>query len=421
MREEKPLYPTPNSNGHTRKIFIPWMGDMSYALAATFRSCGLESEVLPVGGQETIELGRRFTSGKECLPCIITAGDMIRVVKQPDFDRDRTAFFMPGGSGPCRFGQYHCVHKLLLNDLGVPDVPVLSLSQDSEFYEECKQFGQETLLRAWNGACASDVLLKALLALRPYETERGATDRVYERWIHRICERIEKQATADGLAEGLAEAQREFAAVPVDRSRLRPKIGIVGEIYVRFHTAANNDLIRQLEKFGAETTLAGFPEWMYYTNYLRRHQAWDERTFRTWLTSIVEDRVMWKVHRKLHAPFESILGPFAEASIDEVLRLAEPYIHATFQGEAILSVGKMIEMAHHGCHGVVNVGPFSCMPSTIVAGVMKKVTDALGAVPSLTVSYDGQQDPTLDTRLEAFLHQARTYQAGQGDGNGHRH
>ena len=78
--------------------------------------------------------------------------------------------------------------------------------------------------------------------------------------------------------------------------------------------------------------------------------------------------------------------------------------------EAVLSIGKMIEFCHQGCHGVINVGPFSCMPSTIVDAVMKKVTPALEEMPTLTVSYDGQQDPTLRTRLEAFLYQARAYQ-----------
>ena len=203
---------------------------------------------------------------------------------------------------------------------------------------------------------------------------------------------------------------RPVCAIPADRSRPRPRIGVVGEIYVRHHTLANNDLIRQLERLGAETALAPFSEWMFYTNFLRMRQAREAFAPRQWLSNFIQDRFQQRWHRQLATPFEPLLGPLDEPPIKEVLQLAEPFLHPTFDGEAVLSVGKTIEFGHHGCHGVVVVMPFSCMPSTIVAGVMKKVAATLGEMPILSISYDGQQDPMLQTRLEAFIYQARAYQ-----------
>lgn len=409
----QPLYPSPTSAPAASDkplLYIPYMGDVSLALRSAFRAMGQPAEVMPSGDAETIELGRRYTTGKECLPCIITAGDMLRTACRLDFDPHRSAFFMPGGSGPCRFGQYHCMHKLLLADAGFPHVPVVSISQDAEMYAQSAQFGNETLLAAWRGSCAMELLWNAVLALRPYETEPGRTEAVYQAWRDRLAAFLESNPSTEALAHELQKAVADLLAIPVDRSQPRPRIGIVGEIYVRHHPLANNQLILRLEQFGAQCLLAGFSEWMYYTNWTRKLEARQRRQWRTWLTAVLKDHTMRRTHRRLSVPFEPILGKFHEATTEEILDLAEPYIHRSFQGEAVLSVGKMIEMARHGCHGLVNVGPFSCMPSTIVAGVMKHLAARLGDLPMLSLSFDGQQDPTLDTRLEAFLHQARTCQ-----------
>jgi predicted nucleotide-binding protein (sugar kinase/HSP70/actin superfamily) len=393
------------------------MGDQCYGLAAAFRAFGQAAEVIPVGDQASIELGRRHCSGKECLPCIITAGDMIRVTERPDFDPHRAAFFMPSGSGPCRYGQYNCMHKLLLSDLGLEEVPMVALSQDREFYDQCKELKGDPMRLSWFAACAYEVLSKGLTGIRPYERNPGDTDGVYQRWSRRLCDLIETSPTVDRVVELLEKAATEFGAIEFDRSRPRPRIGIVGEIYVRHHTLANNDLIRQLEALGAEATLAPFTEWMYYTNFIRMREAKRDFAPRQWLSNFIQDRFQQRWHRQMTATFEPLLGPLDEPPTKQVLELADPFLHSSFEGEAVLSVGKTVEFYRHGCHGVVVVMPFTCMPSTIVAGVMKKVAAAVGEMPTLSISYDGQQDPTLHTRLEAFIYQARAYQHQDGDGH----
>jgi predicted nucleotide-binding protein (sugar kinase/HSP70/actin superfamily) len=407
-----PLYPRSTDGSPRRTLYVPWMGDQAYGLAAAIRAYGQPAEVIPVADSRSLELGRRACSGKECLPCIITAGDMIRLVQRPDFDPSRAAFFMPGGSGPCRFGQYNCLHKLLLKEMGLGEVSMAAPAHDTAFYEDWHKFRRGTLSLVWRSLCAFNLLQEARLTIRPYETRRGATDEAYKRWGRRLCELIERRPREAELIAALAQAAAEFAAIPVDRRRRRPRIGVVGEIYVRHHDFANGDLLRQLESLGAETTLSGYPEWHYYTNWMRITDARRARHWRRWLVSRLYDHAQHRMERRLNAAFQPLLGRVDEPRTAELLELAKPYLDPSLKGgEAVLSVGKILDMAHRGCHGAINVMPFSCMPSTIVDGVMKRLAASIGRMPVLSISYDGQQDPALQTRLEAFLHQARTYQA----------
>ncbi|NLX03506.1 MAG: CoA activase [Phycisphaerae bacterium] len=394
-----------------RKVYIPWMGDHAYALAAAFRACGQPSEVLPLADQETLEIGRRFTTGKECLPCIVTTGDMVKKAWSTGFDAEHSAFFMPGGSGPCRFGQYNCLQRLVLNEIGMAGVPVVSPSQDKSFYEDFRQFRQDPTRLAWNGIVAVDVLLKALLALRPYEIRSGETVETYRRWVDEVSRAIEANASERELGAMMRSAARAFKQIKVDRTVRKPHIGIVGEIYVRSHVFSNDYLVDRLESLGAQVSLASFAEWMYYTNFTRKRTARREAEWKSLMINWVKDRLQKKIERNLAEPFEEVIPHAVEPAVEEIIEFGSAYIHDSFEGEAGLSVGKMIEYHRHGVDAIVNVGPFTCMPSTIVSAVMKKLAQDLDNMPMITIMYDGQGDPTMDTRLEAFIDQARSFQA----------
>jgi predicted nucleotide-binding protein (sugar kinase/HSP70/actin superfamily) len=411
---EVSLYPIGEDTFADRKLYVPYMGDGAHAIAAAFRGMGQDTEVLPVTDETALELGRRYTSGKECLPCTMTAGDMVKKCREPGFERTKSAFFMPSGSGPCRFGMYNCLHKMILQDVGFGDVPILAPSQDKNFYSELNVFDNDPSRLAWNGIVACDVLLKARLALRPYEKQKGQIDEVYNRTLKDLCNLLAKGPSEDDIAQLMRDAADAIAAVPVDRSVLKPRIGIVGEIYIRSHPVSNNFVIDHLEALGAETSLASVGEWMYYTNVTRKLGAARERDWKEWLNNHLKDRIQHRIERRLAEPFIPVVGDIIEPPVKTILDYAAPYIDPTFEGEAVVSIGKIIEFCEHGCHGVVNVMPFTCMPSTIVSGVMRKVVrDALGGMPAIGISYDGQQDPALHTQLEAFVHQARAYQRGQ--------
>ena len=393
-----------------RTIYLPWMGDRSYAVQAAFQYSGQNAEVLPVADDETLRWGRKFTSGKECLPCIITTGDMLKKIAEPSFEPSKAAFFMPGASGPCRFGQYNCLQRLVLKQVGFPqNIPIISPNQDSRFYESMQRFKKDPFTLAFKGMISVDLLFKVLLKTRPYETKPAQADVTYHKCLKRILSAVRKGANMNLLAAEMKTCAELFAAIPLDKTLSKPVIGVVGEIYVRNHTFANYDIIRQLEKLGAEVDLATFTEWLYYTNLTRMLMAQSRRNPKEFLQNLIKNYFQHKIEKQLAKPLEKYFGPLAEGDIRDVIELAAPYIHESFQGEAILSVGKMIQMYHHGAAGAVSVGPFTCMPSNIVTTVARQVSADCQTMPIISISYDGQQDPTLQTRLEAFIHQVKNF------------
>ena len=127
---------------------------------------------------------------------------------------------------------------------------------------------------------------------------------------------------------------------------------------------------------------------------------------------MLQDKFQHYIEKKLAKPLEEKFGRLAEEKIGNVIGLGQNYLHPTFEGEAILTAGKMVEYHHQGFGGVVNVMPFSCMPSTVVNTQIRPISADCGGMPILNLSFDGQEDSTLTTRLEAFVEQVRQRQYG---------
>ncbi len=401
--------PKSASRMNGRRLWVPNMCDHAYAFAAAFRGAGLDVEVLPPSDETSLELGRRYTTGKECLPAIVTAGDMLRKVLAPDFDRDASAFFMPSGTGPCRFGQYSRLHRYVLKEVGFEDVPVISPNQGGDFYGDFRRLEKDCTRAAWQGMVVIDMMLQALHRIRPYETTKGEADRVYREGLERLCRAIEAGENIEPVVRGIVAG---LAGVGTAGER-RPLVGVVGEIYVRSHAFSNGNVIRQLESLGAEASLAGFGEWIYYTNFTRTRQNRRRRDFVAAFKDTVKHWVQKMDERRFGALFLDLLDQPLEGPTEKILGAAAPYIHDSFEGEAVLSVGRAVEYFHEHASGVVNVMPFTCMPGSIVSSVLKRVREDHEQMPVVSLSYDGQPEGGTLTRLEAFMHQVREYHRGR--------
>jgi predicted CoA-substrate-specific enzyme activase len=393
-----------------RTLLIPHMCDHAYAFAAAFRGAGLPAAVIPPSDEESLALGRQWTSGKECLPCIVTAGDMLRELKRPGVDPLHLAFFMPSGTGPCRFGMYSKLHRLILRDAGYPDVPIVSPNQGASFYQDFKKLRRDPTRLAWQGIVAVDALTQARHAVRPYEAQTGAADAAYAECLRSVEETLEHRGD---IGQTMRHCARRFTEVPRNGQVRKPLVGIVGEIYVRSHAFSNQDIVQRLELLGLEVELASFAEWIFYTNWTRLRRTRGRRQWRTWLGTVIKEKVQRADEAKIKGPLAALLRHGRESRIGDVMELANPYIHDTFEGEATLSVGKVVELAHSGAAGVVNVMPFTCMPGNIVAAVLQRLRHDLGDLPILSISYDGQRDASLGIRLEAFAEQVKAFHAAR--------
>ncbi|UCC45244.1 MAG: CoA activase, partial [Candidatus Zixiibacteriota bacterium] len=387
-----------------KTIYIPNMCDHAYAVRAAMERHGLTAEVLDEPDELTLELGKKFTSGKECFPCQITTGDIIKKIRSEDFDASRAVFFMPGASGPCRFGLYSQYHRLVLDELGYKDIPVFSPTSE-DGYKEFGLEGSGFRSTAWKGIVFIDCLVKARHRVRPYELNPGETDRTYSRYLRLL----NKAALNDeSILELSDEAAKDFARIPV-APLSRPLVGVVGEIYLRSNRFSNNYLIDKLESLGMEVWLATFAEWPLYTSLTYRRDSWTRNDWRGWASGSLQSFVQDRQERKIVNRFSCHLDIGHDYPVAEVLKLAEAYIPYDVKGEAILSIGKAIEMFRQGASGIVNAMPFNCMPGTIVSSLSRKISDDHNRIPWLNISYEGLRDSGEDTRLEAFAEQVDSF------------
>jgi predicted CoA-substrate-specific enzyme activase len=404
-----PLVSISSDHTNSRRIYVPYMIDHGFALAAAMRACGVDAEALPESDEMTLEIGRKYTTGKECYPSIITTGDIVKKTMAADFDPAHAAFFMPAASGPCRFGQYNRLHRLVLDELGLEEVPVFVFDQTGGYHKDMAALGQGFRLHAWRGIAILDSIHKIVLERRPYEVNKGEIDAVYKEQLALLIKKIGQDA--DTLKDFSRRASVAFKAVKTDKNGGKPRIGIVGEIFVRSNHFANDALIRRLEDLGAQCGVPPLEEWLDYIDHQRKRRSrlHIEGGWRDWakqkLTEIVQERVAEPIRQQ----FDDSLETFArELPTQAIIDRGHQYLTPAVEGEAILSMGRVVEYAEHGFDGIVNILPFGCMPGTIVSLLLHQFRRDYG-LPVLSVVVEGTKDPGRDVRFEAFLQQCREH------------
>ncbi len=395
-------------------VYIPRMSDHSFALAAAFETCGLGAEVMDIPDIETVKIGRRYVSGKECYPCAITTGDMVKKTMSGDFDPERAVFFMPSGAGPCRFGQYNILHRMVLDEIGFSRVPIYSPNQDESFYSDLGIIGKDFTKQTWKGIIAIDLLIKCLHETRPYEVDRGETDAIYNEYLKKIYNSIKRRNGS--TPDLLKDIRKTFSGIKKSVER-KPLIGIIGEIFVRQNAFSNENIIRKIEALGGEAWLAPLEEWIYYVNLMGirkslirlRSNSFSGRDIKDLANTVISRYVQKKVEHEFARPFRGFLKTLEEPSTKELLKNASPYLHDSFEGETVLSIGKAVDFVKKGSSGIISAMPFGCMPGTIVSALLKGIKQNTG-IPCLSAAYDGVEATCSDIQLEAFMYQAVEYE-----------
>ncbi len=225
-----------------------WLTRMPYGgsrmLAAAFRSIGFDTRVTPDEDARTLELGAKYTSGDECYPQRIVLGDYLKLVEDARLDPKKTALLLPTANGPCRFGQYVGLLRRVLDDQGYQDAAILSFTS-ADGYAGIGEQASALIRTAWRAVLVQDILMKLLLMTRPYEVNAGETDRVYLAALEQMGEVVarqgidQKERLAD-IKAGLSRVKKAFLDIPV-RDEDRPLIGVVGEIFTRLNSFANQN------------------------------------------------------------------------------------------------------------------------------------------------------------------------------------
>jgi predicted nucleotide-binding protein (sugar kinase/HSP70/actin superfamily) len=386
-----------------RTLYLPRMSDHAFPLAAAIRACGVDAEVLPPSDDITLDLGRQHTSGRECHPFIVTTGDFIKKIKEPGFNPDRSAFLMPSASGPCRFGNYHNTQRIFFDRIGYRDVPIISPDAKDSY---SRSMGLDLNYRrlAWQGIVAVDLLTKLTFETRPHEKNKGETDELRILYLDQISKAVEaKNGKIFRLMKGLKDA---FASIPLSRNGKKPVIGVVGEIFLRCNPESNANIAQRIEELGGEAWVAPISEWFYYTNLGFMYESFLRGLPHYLAIAVFRDLLQrWDEHR-LARPFKGKIRNLKEPSTLKLIKNGSPYLHYTYKGEAVLSIGKAVDFIHKGASGIINIMPFTCMPGTVVSALGKRVKENHHDFPWLELAIDGNEGVNLETRLEAFMHQA---------------
>jgi predicted nucleotide-binding protein (sugar kinase/HSP70/actin superfamily) len=401
-----------------RRLYLPRMSDCgAEALAAAFRSAGLDAVALPPPDARTLALAARHLTGDECLPAKVTLGDFLKVTEDPGFDPAQTAFFIPSSEGPCRLGQYGAQIRSVFRSLGWPEVLLVSPS-DGNGYHQAGIHGYDVARRAWWAIVTSDILRKLLLKTRPYENVAGDADRAYALSLRELCGTLEISGLAAWkhlrlLTHTLTRIRDRFRAIPARCEQDRLFIGVQGEIFCRMEDFSNGYIVRRLEECGAEVWLSDIGEWIWYTNGQeeeRLRHAGCRYSFAMAKLKL-RSQVQRSDQRALHAPFvEELKGHEEPRHTETLLRAGQPYLpHTSTEGEMVLSGGKVEHYFQRGVDGVLDVSPFSCMNGIVSEALYPRLSQDHAGLPIKTIYVDGT-GRDLSSELEIFLELARTYQ-----------
>ena len=419
---------------HTDKTFlIPEMNRIgSHLLAATFTGFGIKSHVLET--YKGLDLGKEYTSGKECYPCQITTGDILYYFKQErkrlkaDFNPENYVYFMPESGGPCRFGMYNKYQRIVLDSFkDLERVKIGSLTTSDGYsldgFIEPKRVG-ELRKASYLSVVVTDILDRLLWRTRPYEKAPDMADAFIEDATDRMINAFKKYGSHMNFNE-IIDLLDKIIAQGVEivdpKKPQKPMIGIVGEIYLRSHEQANQNLIRQLEHYGAEVVNASISEWVNYTSYDRLREAKIGMRFsikqlqigslKSYLKKIfrfggdlfyqqMRQKQLYK-HARTHIDIEK---DHKIAHLEKMLKEQDLYCFDVGT-EACLSIAGILQHTKEGFNGVVNVYPFTCMPSTITAAIIKPLMNEL-RIPYLDTSYDGSSQPGREATIRTFMYQA---------------
>ncbi len=392
-------------------VIIPRLGPGARTLAAALRGLGYQAEAMKVPTRETLAIGRKYTSGKECVPMTITLGTLIeRVTKEPDKSK-KFCFLMPGGRGPCRFGNYNHLHKITMERLGLDDRVSVWSPSDNNYFEG---IDGGTVALAYIGFVTADILLSMRYDVRPAEVSPGAADALYEKLAQELDDLLTAKAQEDGSVAGaareialnryygfkkfIADAATAFKAIR--KPGELPTVLVTGEIYVRCDPFANDFVIDQLQRRGIRVKLAPFFEWLDYQEYINT-QVGIPQTFGSWFTAKLQVYIL----ETLHATAAKILGWPKLARAKDYLADAEPLVRYQLEGEAGLTLGSAIhEWNEHEIDACLSLGPHECMPSKIAEAQFFHVAENTG-IHTYTLHLNG--DPVDPVVIENFVYEVR--------------
>ncbi|MCL2735487.1 MAG: acyl-CoA dehydratase activase-related protein [Propionibacteriaceae bacterium] len=413
----------------THTIIAPQMAPIHFRLVIPIiQSAGYAVKFLEHASSEDVETGLRTVNNDACYPAIMVIGQLVKALQEPDVDPDNASVLITQTGGMCRATNYTGLLRKALRDAGYPQVPVIAISTSS--IESNPGFSLTLPLahKAMRALTIGDLLQDLLLRVRPYEAEPGSATTLYHRWDQIAQEWLRngrtphygKKLTYKTLIHAMVD---EFDRLPLTDEPRRPRVGIVGEILVKFHPDANNNVIDVIESEGCEASLPGLMEFM-VTGLYTTEWNWEnlgiggkwhraKALFRRWMENYrAPVRAALATANARHPePKFTIPGSMAEMAerAQQVTSLGNQ------AGEGWLLTAEVLELIHSGVPNVICVQPFACLPNHVVGkGMFKEIRRQHPGANLVTIDYDpGASEVNQLNRIKLTLTTAHMAHQGR--------
>ncbi len=399
-------------------ILVPQMTPIHFELLTpALRSLGLNIVMLQSDTdapdykakcRNAVDIGLKYVNNDACYPSLIVVGMMMQAVLSGKYDVNKLAIIMTQTGGGCRASNYVGFIRRALTKAGYPQIPVISLSVQGLESNSGFKITPAFAIKGIQAIMYGDVFMRCLYRMRPYEITPGSADALHEKWKKTCVAHLTKKgAHMKEFRKNLKGIVEEFDRLPIQEDLKKPRVGIVGEILVKFLPSANNYLVELLESEGAEAVMPDLLDFFYYSFYNNNFKAdylgMSKKTkrlanFAIWAMNQVRKPVVKACKKSTHFTPPS--------DIRELAKMAAPIVSLGNQtGEGWFLTGEMMELIHNDVPNIVCAQPFGCLPNHVVGkGVIKNLRNQYPAANIVAVDYDpGASEVNQLNRIKLML------------------
>ncbi len=393
-------------------ILCPQLSPFHFGiLQAAFNTCGYHLEVLPNDNKHAVDVGLKYVNNDACYPSLIVVGQIMDALLSGRYDLNRTAVIMSQTGGGCRASNYIAFIRRALKKANMEQVPVISINLSGLEKNPGFKLTLPLVKRIVYGAVFGDILMKCVYRMRPYELEKGVVNRKHKIWEQRVIAFLSGNSVSHSQFKKLCkEMVHEFDTIPISDEK-KPRVGIVGEILVKFLPAANNHLAELLEAEGAEAVCPDLIDFISYCFYNQNFKVENlgfkksKATIANWGIKGID----W-IRKAADEALSESRHFTPSANIHDLARMAEPIVSTGNQtGEGWFLTGEMMELIHGGVPNIVCIQPFGCLPNHIVGkGVIKEIRRTYPSANIVAIDYDpGASEVNQLNRIKLMLSTAQ--------------
>ena len=393
-------------------ILCPQMSPIHFDLIEpAVRSCGYNLEVLQNSDRTAIDTGLKYVNNDACYPSLIVVGQIMDALLSGKYDLEHTAVIMSQTGGGCRASNYIGFIRRALERAGMPQIPVISLNANGMETNPGFKITLPLLTKAMQAVVYGDLFMRVLYATRPYEAKAGSANALHEKWKAICIKSLQKHSLS------MAEFNRNIRGIIHDFDELprrnvqKPKVGIVGEILVKFSPLANNHVVELLEAEGAEAVMPDLLDFLLYCFYNSNFKA-DNLGGKRSTAHLCNMGIslLEYFRRTCRRELERSTHFLPPARIQDLASMAKHYVSLGNQtGEGWFLTGEMLELIHSGTTNIICTQPFGCLPNHIVGkGVIKELRASHPEANIIAVDYDpGASEVNQLNRIKLMLSTAQ--------------